>query len=155
MSLISSPIDFNEVINKCVSDLSYLKGFDKVIKAISVDAEGFLSDNWRINEIFRNLIANSIKYKDGNKDHCELNISVQLIHGDCEIKISDNGIGIPEESVSHIFEMFYRATETSTGSGIGLYIVKNAIDKLNGTIHIESAYGVGTSFIMRVPPLKN
>ena len=155
MSLISAPIDFNEIINKCVSDLSYLKGFDKVVKSISVNAEGFLSDNWRINEIFRNLIANSIKYKDGRKDYCELDISVQLIEDTCEIKISDNGIGIPKESIPHIFEMFYRATETSTGSGIGLYIVKNAVEKLNGTIRIESEHRVGTSFIMNIPTLKN
>jgi signal transduction histidine kinase len=155
MSLVSTPIDFEELIQKCVNDLSYIRDFDKVTKNITIETDGFLSDKWRINEIFRNLIANSIQYKDSSKDECSLDITVKEIDGNCEIKISDNGIGIQEESVPRIFEMFYRATDTSKGSGIGLYIVKNAVDKLEGTIDIESEYGVGTVFTIKFPALKS
>ncbi len=153
MSLITSPINFNDVLNKCISDLSYLDGFDKVEKNITIEVEDLISDNWRINEIFRNLIANSIKYRDANKANCTLDISIKMKGETCEICISDNGIGIPQDSIPHIFEMFYRATDTSKGSGIGLYIVKNAIDKLNGTIEIESEHGVGSSFTIELPKL--
>lgn len=155
MSIITSTINFKEVIEKCILDLNYLDGFEDVVKNLTIKANGFISDRWRVNEIFRNLIANSIKYKDGNKESCQLNISVKFDGDNCEIKISDNGIGIPKESIPHIFEMFYRATDTSKGSGIGLYIVKNAVDKLNGTIHIESKHGEGTSFVVNLPSLKN
>jgi len=135
--------------------LSYLQGFDDVHKKITIKGKGFLSDKWRINEIFRNLIANSIKYKDSHKESCHLNISVKTVGDSCEIQISDNGAGIPKDSIPHIFEMFYRATDTSKGSGIGLYIVKNAIEKLEGTIDIESEYGEGTSFLIKLPTLKS
>lgn len=155
MSLVTSPINFKEVIEKCISDLSYLAEFDKVSIKITTDIDNFLSDKWRVNEIFRNLIANSIKYKDRNKESCELNISVKAEGENCVIRISDNGIGILKDSIPHIFEMFYRATDTSKGSGIGLYIVKNAVEKLNGSIQIESENGVGTNFIIKLPSLKN
>jgi PAS domain S-box-containing protein len=155
MSIISSSINFKEVIDKCISDLSYLSGFEKVVKNITIENDDFVSDKWRVNEIFRNLIANSIKYKDRNKEKCLLNISVLASKDSCEITISDNGMGILAESIPHVFEMFYRATDTSKGSGIGLYIVKNAVEKLSGTIEIESEHGEGTCFKIKLPALKN
>ncbi len=153
MALVTSPINFKEVIDRCIKDLSHLNGFEEVTKNIKIKIKGgeFLSDQWRINEIFRNLIANSIKYKDISKNNCEFNINVDITSQACQIIISDNGIGIVEKSLPHIFEMFYRATDTSKGSGIGLYIVKNAIEKLGGTIEVESEHGKGTSFIIELP----
>ncbi len=153
MSLIPLPINFNEVIDKCILDLGYLDGFDEVERSINIEVEDFNSDKWRINEIFRNLIANSIKYRDTSKERCKLDISVKLTDDECEIRIFDNGIGIPKDSIPHIFEMFYRATDISRGSGIGLYIAKNAIEKLDGKIHVESKPREGTGFIITLPPL--
>lgn len=155
MSLITSTINFQEILDKCISDLSYLNGFNDVDKKITIKGGEFLSDKWRINEIFRNLIANSIKYKDGTKENSHLEITVIADSEKCSIAISDNGIGIKEDSIPRIFEMFYRATDTSKGSGIGLYIVQNAIEKLGGTIELESELGKGTSFIIELPSLKN
>ena len=154
MSLIATKINFNEVIDKCIADLSYLPGFDLVEKNITIEGDYFVSDIWRINEVFRNLIANSIKYKDTTKAQCQLNINIVNNKEKCKITISDNGIGITEESLPHIFEMFYRATDTSKGSGIGLYIVKNAIEKLGGTIQLESLHGKGTTFSIELPALQ-
>jgi signal transduction histidine kinase len=68
-----------------------------------------------------------------------------------ELLAIDNGIGISEENVSRIFEMFFRATSLSTGSGLGLYIVKETIEKLGGTIEVNAALGQGTSFKMILP----
>ena len=64
---------------------------------------------------------------------------------------ADNGIGIDEANLNRIFEMFYRATEQSDGSGIGLYIVKNAVDKLGGQISVSSRPGQGTRFNIVLP----
>ena len=64
---------------------------------------------------------------------------------------SDNGIGIEKDKLARIFEMFYRATEQSDGSGIGLYIVKNAVEKLGGSISVESKIGSGTIFTILLP----
>jgi len=155
MSVVTSPINFEEVIEKCIADLSYLPGFDDVIKNITVAGGGFLSDKWRINEIFRNLIANCIKYKDGSKNTSEMSINVSVVDNGCNITIEDNGIGIVKECVPRIFEMFYRATDTSKGSGIGLYIVKNAVEKLGGSINLKSEHTKGTIFNIEIPNLES
>lgn len=152
MSVITSSINFEELINKCLADLSYLKDFNRVEPQISIDYQSeFKSDKWRINEIFRNLIANTIKYQDKTKGKSFMEVSIKASNEECLIEIRDNGIGIRKESLPHIFDMFYRATDSSNGSGIGLYIVKNAIDKLKGKIKIKSEYGEGTTFTIWLP----
>ncbi|MGB5929277.1 MAG: HAMP domain-containing sensor histidine kinase, partial [Cyclobacteriaceae bacterium] len=67
------------------------------------------------------------------------------------ISVKDNGEGISEEKLENIFEMFYRASESSEGSGLGLYIVKNVIDKMNGEIKVESKESEGTNFTVTLP----
>jgi signal transduction histidine kinase len=68
-----------------------------------------------------------------------------------KIIFEDNGIGIEEEYLDKIFKMFYRATEESEGSGIGLYIVQQAIEKLHGTVDVTSRKGAGTKFVLTIP----
>ncbi len=67
------------------------------------------------------------------------------------IVIEDNGIGIDKESQSRIFDMFYRVSHESVGSGLGLYIVKEAVNKLNGDMKVESEIGAGTTFLIKIP----
>ena len=69
----------------------------------------------------------------------------------CDLNIDIDGIGIDDVSLAKIFEMFYRATEQSDGSGIGLYIVKNAVDKLGGQITVSSHVNQGTRFSIILP----
>jgi signal transduction histidine kinase len=72
-------------------------------------------------------------------------------HREAFMEFSDNGIGIDPKSLTRIFEMFYRASGQSEGSGIGLYIVKNAIDKLGGHMQVESEMNKGTTFRITLP----
>ena len=67
------------------------------------------------------------------------------------IMLSDNGIGIPTEIHEKVFDMFFRGTNSSMGSGLGLYIVKNAVKKLQGTIRFSSKEGEGTTFTIKLP----
>jgi signal transduction histidine kinase len=67
--------------------------------------------------------------------------------------VSDNGCGIRDESIGKIFDMFYRASSTSVGSGLGLYIVKEVVEALKGTIEVKSVFGKGTSFEIILPTL--
>ena len=67
--------------------------------------------------------------------------------------IEDNGKGIEKDHLPNIYKMFYRATDDGPGSGLGLYIVKEAIEKLKGHIHIESEVGKGTTVTMEIPAL--
>ena len=82
-----------------------------------------------------------------------VNIFVECSKENATITIEDNGIGIADKDKEKIFEMFYRATKLSTGSGLGMYIVKESLDKLGGTITLESELTKGTKFIVEIPNL--
>lgn len=144
-------IDFQKIIDDSFLDLTYLAGAEQVQQKIAVSGIDFHSDQWRVKEIFRNLISNAIKYRNKENDCVIISIDIKVDPNNATIVFSDNGIGIDEDKVDNIFEMFYRASETSTGSGLGLYIVKNAIEKLNGSIAVESSSQLGTTFKIKLP----
>lgn len=105
-----------------------------------------VSDLYRLKIILNNLIQNSIKYSDPNKANKEIIISTDINESQWSITVRDNGVGISKEHLGRIFEMFYRASEHSDGSGLGLYIVKETLDKLGGTVTVESEVGKGSTF---------
>ena len=144
-------IDFADVIRQTFKDLGYLDGASAIRKEIAIEGEDFYSDPWRIAEIFRNLISNAVKYRDLHHPAPSIHIFIRQTKHTAEIIFKDNGIGIEPAAVQKIFEMFYRASEQSEGSGLGLYIVKNAVDKLGGDITVESARGMGTTFTITLP----
>ena len=76
---------------------------------------------------------------------------IQVLNGQAEILVKDNGIGIHESHINNIFTMFYRATSEEPGSGFGLYNVKDALNKLNGTIEVQSSVNEGTLFKVTIP----
>jgi PAS domain S-box-containing protein len=151
MEVTISRVDFQQVIERTFNDLNYLQGASEMSRNIRIDGIDFYSDPWRISEIFRNLVSNAIKYRQMEGVRSEINIKIHVDHMRAEISFSDNGIGIDDANLNKIFEMFYRATEQSDGSGIGLYIVKNAIDKLGGQINVTSRPGHGTRFNIVLP----
>lgn len=147
-------IDTQRIIDDTFSELTYLNGAERVIKNVIIEGVDFHSDEWRIKEIFRNLISNAIKYRNRDIENVTINIVVKIEERNASILFQDNGIGIDEDKIESIFEMFYRASEVSEGSGLGLYIVKNAIDKLNGTIEVESKRNQGTVFKISLPNIQ-
>lgn len=151
MELTTAAVDFANIIDDTFSDLNYLQGAKGISKIVKVEGIEFYSDPWRIAEILRNLISNSIKYRKLDEVVSEIGIRIHVDHLRAEINFADNGIGIDEMNLAKIFEMFYRATEQSDGSGIGLYIVKNAVDKLGGQISVASRVGQGTRFHIILP----
>ncbi|MBX2914110.1 MAG: PAS domain-containing sensor histidine kinase [Cyclobacteriaceae bacterium] len=144
-------IDFDSIIHKTFQDLNYMHGADKVDLTLKVTGPAFHSDPWRIGEIFRNLISNAIKYRKMNDETCSVSILVDVTDESATIEFKDNGIGISQENLNRIFEMFYRASEQSEGSGLGLYIVKNAVEKLDGQLTVNSQPGAGTTFEITLP----
>jgi PAS domain S-box-containing protein len=151
MEVSISNVNFAQIIDRTFSELSYLDGAKEIIRNIKIEGTDFFNDPWRISEILRNLISNSIKYRRFDSKTCEINVKIFTDNLRTEISFADNGIGIDETSLNKIFEMFYRATEQSDGSGIGLYIVKNAVDKLGGQITVFSKLGEGTRFTIILP----
>lgn len=146
-----SEIDLESIINRCFEGLDYLSGADSVQKRVSIKGVKFYNDNWRMEEVMRNLISNAIKYMNLDIDDSYVDIDINITKKKAIFIFSDNGIGISEEMLPRIFEMFYRATESSQGSGIGLYIVKNAVTKMGGKIDIESVPDKGTTFKIELP----
>lgn len=144
-------VDIRNILAKTIEDLNYLEGANDVDFNIDIGVEYFYSDPWRIAEIFRNLVSNAIKYRNDQAQKPKVGIEITADDEWVKIRFSDNGIGISQQNLDRIFEMFYRATEQSDGSGIGLYIVKNAVDKLEGRIFVESEVNVGTTFYIDLP----
>ena len=98
--------------------------------------------------IFQNLIENSIHF---TRTDPEINIRVSENTGVLIIEIADNGEGILAEFQNRIFEMYFRANEKSKGNGLGLYIVKKAVEKLGGTISFVSRLDEGSTFTVTLP----
>lgn len=151
-SLTIDKIKIEELINESYDALKYLNLEAKVHQEVKVLGLKFINnDKRRLKVILSNLIANAINYSDKTKAKSFVRINVKAERDTVEFKITDNGIGIPEKEVQKIFTMFYRADEKSKGSGLGLYIVKETLQKLNGTISVESKLGKWTSFTFVVP----
>lgn len=151
VELSHSKIDFKEIIEEKFSELDYLHGASMMGKKINTKGKEFYGDKWRISEVFRNLISNAIKYMNQGVDNAFVNVDINVTPKKATIIFSDNGIGISSSTLPKIFDMFYRATEVSEGSGIGLYIVKNAIIKMGGQIKLESEPDKGTTFKITLP----
>jgi len=148
-------IHFDEIVDTAFRNLSYMEGADQIQKDVQISGGDFYSDPWRIEEIFRNLISNAIKYrKISNLSH-EVKIIITIEQETAFISFKDNGIGITKQNINKIFEMFYRASEQSVGSGLGLYIVKNAVEKLGGKVSVGSDPGSYTIFEIVLPNLRN
>ncbi|MCR5581845.1 MAG: cell wall metabolism sensor histidine kinase WalK [Pseudobutyrivibrio sp.] len=109
-------------------------------------------DEVKFTLVITNLVENAIKYNnEGGFVHISLNSDHQFFY----IKVEDNGLGIPEDSVEHIFDRFYRADKSHSreigGTGLGLAITKSAITMHNGEIKVRSKLGEGSTFDVRIP----
>ena len=145
-------INFEELIASIWESLKYMNINSNPKSTINIKQEGdFFSDKKRLEIILGNLVSNAIKYYDKDKVEHTLNIFVKTDEKNAHIVVEDNGIGIGKEHIDKIFEMFYRATKLSTGSGMGMYIVKETIDRLHGTIQIDSELNKGTAFTLTIP----
>lgn len=151
-------IDIKQLTEESISNYDFISGFNEIVITVEItdsDNVVFYSDKTRLNVLMNNLISNAIKYRRKIGKRSYINIDIIITDQMCKLKISDNGEGIKKEFHQQIFDMFYRATENSEGSGLGLYIVNNVINKLGGKISFESVYGEGTTFFVELPNLVN
>lgn len=113
------------------------------------------SDGIKIILILRNLIHNAIKYQRNDTDEKLVDINVKATEERISVSIKDNGVGINVREGDQIFKMFQRATNVKSGIGLGLFIVKQCVDKLDGEISFQSEEGIGTTFEIEIPNLLN
>lgn len=111
----------------------------------------FFGDTYRVEIIFDNIIRNAIQFRDLNKLRPFLKIVVKTDGEGSQIDFIDNGIGIGSQYLRDIFNMFYKATHVSKGVGLGLFIVKEALEKLGGSIRVDSEIGFGTAVGIFLP----
>lgn len=150
--LKNEKIDFQEILSETIEGLKYIDGADRIEKSIRINQERpFFADKQRLSIIFSNLISNAIRYSQSERRNPFLSIDVFVTREEAEIRVKDNGQGIAPEHHEKIFEMFYRATDNKSGSGLGLYIVKETLHRLNGTISVDSQQGIGCCFTLNIP----
>lgn len=114
----------------------------------------FYSDTLRFNMILENLISNAIKHHKKSKSGRYIKITGHSDDEELQFRVEDNGIGIAPENHHKIFDMFYRISSNTDGTGIGLYIVKDAVEKIQGTLEVHSEKEIGTTFIINLKNLK-
>ena len=141
-------IDFRDLIEAKLSEFKYFKGYELLTITTNIKVfDNFYSNKFLIETILHNLIENSIKYQSVCEPKAFLKINVlENDKNDIHIIIEDNGIGIKSSVQGLIFDMYYKAVETSKGSGLGLYLVKKCVEKLDGEIELKSTPGKGSIF---------
>jgi PAS domain S-box-containing protein len=145
-------INVGDLLNNELEDLRSL--YEEFKIKVGFEIEGtvdFYSDSLRIRTIVANILSNAIKYWDPKKNEPFIRISVYINEENCEIRFIDNGIGIDPQYHEKIFELFFRATTHSQGTGLGLFIVKDTIKKLKGRIEVNSIPDQGTTFTIHLP----
>jgi two-component system, sensor histidine kinase and response regulator len=149
-----SKVDFQLLFDESIVSVqnSLHTSFDDVIFRSEIHEEvPFVSDNFRIALIINNLMSNAIKYQKASSTNKWVKFQVVSDKKQVKITIEDNGLGIPEQYQHKVYNMFYRANTESSGSGIGLYIVKETVNKLDGDIMLISSEGLGTKFEVTIP----
>jgi len=145
-------IDLEKLILENFEKMQFMQDAAGVVKEVTCESDGpFYSDRFRISNVINNLISNSIKYQDPRKDKSFIKVNISINKDSATIKFQDNGIVIPRNQLNKVFDMFYRATEVKTGIGLGLYIVKEAVQILKGEIKIRSVERKGTTFTLVLP----
>jgi len=151
----SDNIDIEKEVNEVFDDLKFLDKDGRIQKSVTqAEKRHFITDGRRLSVILKNLVSNAIRYHDFDKESPYIKVDINYKANNAIITVMDNGIGIDHHHQENIFKMFYRADETSKGSGLGLYIVKETVDKLNGKIEISSRKNEGTTFTLTIPSLK-
>lgn len=151
-SIQKEPIVVLDAINESLLELGFLFERDKITIITEVDPNlTVTTDETRFAVVLNNLISNAIKYYDPTKQQPSITIRASLQQSKFFLSVEDNGIGISPEHVHRVFNMFYRATTVSEGSGLGLYIVNETISKLGGTISVQSEEGKGSTFAVTLP----
>jgi signal transduction histidine kinase len=148
----SEHIDFEPLIWKIINNYQADPALGKINVELSVEGESqYYNDVERVELIIDNIFRNSLHFFDQNKARSFIKIQVVLNDKQASIQVADNGIGIGKDHIEQIFNMFYKATSISKGAGLGLFIVKESLAKLKGTITVESEIGFGSVFRITLP----
>jgi len=143
-------INAEDLVSEIIDNLKSKVGISNIEFHKNLPFKELYYDPFILTNILHNLIENSIDFKQ-SVDSPQISISMSNEADGIRINIEDNGIGIREDIIEKIFTMFYRGHDKSTGSGLGLYIVKSSVDKVSGTIDVKSEPNKGSRFSIFLP----
>ena len=146
-------IDFKELIENISDNLRHMNSGNRNvdIKISITQYKEFCSDKIGVGIVLNNLVSNAIRYQNPMSEQPFVDIEVEATDKTANIIVKDNGIGISKEGQTKIFDMFYRVSDETDGTGLGLFLVKETIEKLNGKINVESELGKGSIFQILIP----
>lgn len=148
-------VPVENTILETVSSLADIKQAKNIEFKISCEEEApFYSDLLSFKTVVENIISNAIKFAAKNRAKPYIRIKAKTDSRKLSLVIEDNGIGIPSKHLEKIFDMFFRASADTEGSGIGLYIVREIVEKLGGTIAVQSEENKKTTFILTLKNFK-
>jgi signal transduction histidine kinase len=150
LNVSAEPVDMEAFCAEIVSEIQQTTQQHHIAFTVSGSCSGLYLDTKLIRQAATNLLTNAVKYSPEGGT-----VSIDLVCDDRQlrIRIKDEGIGITEADQKRLFETFHRGQNVGTisGTGLGLAIVKRAVEAHKGTITVESAVGMGTTFTIRIP----
>ena len=148
-------VNLNEMVDEVVASQQQNADHDRVeVRNRTKPNETLLTDRRRLRIVLNNLISNAIRYHRPSHERPYVQISAHVEPQQTTLRVEDNGIGIDQKHRSKVFKMFYRATNHVPGSGLGLYLVKETVQKLRGQIKVDSRVNQGSTFTVLLPSLK-
>ena len=140
-------VDFNALFADSIADVKFLADGKNIdIRYMESSSNRFLGDYSMTKMVLGNLLSNAVKYHNPRKSDPYIQVHFEKAMGKVSIIVADNGEGIDEQHHQKIFDMFYRASESSNGTGLGLYIVKETLARIGGSVELQSKKGTGTTF---------
>lgn len=141
-----------DMVKQVIQQLSHMRDFGKQEIQIQIpETFRIVTDGGRLRMILSNLISNAVKYYDPAKPSSYIRISAGIENPHWRLTVEDNGVGISDNHLEKLFDMFYRAHAHGEGSGLGLYIVNEVCKKMGGSVSVKTEYGEGSSFTVRLP----
>lgn len=154
IDLTTRVVDSQRVMTLVTAEYRDLLSDRGIEMQLSVDAPTPLyTDEGRLRVILSNIVGNAIAFQDASKLKKEISLSLRIAKDYAEFEVRDNGIGMSSDVQSKIFDLFFRGSQQSAGCGVGLYIVKEVLDKMGGDIRVFSSPGKGSTFSFTIPNL--
>ncbi len=149
--LVKKICSLDEIIDNVFSQNHYLVNGKTVKFFKEAELAKIESDPLKLQVILNNLVTNAVKYSDPKKEDQWVKVKTYRYKNEAVIEVEDNGLGIRKNDQERIFDKFYLSGANKKSSGIGLYLVKDAITQMNGHIEVKSEQGVFTRFIISIP----
>lgn len=152
LEVVRETLDLAQLVNEVVDGLKFNEGVNRIEFKLHVPpGTKITTDPMRLRMVLNNLVSNAVRYHDNLKEKQFIEIHYRLGNPHHEISVKDNGQGIRAEHLEKIFDMFYRTTSATGGSGLGLYIAREAATRMGASISVQSVYGNGSTFSLLLP----